>query len=176
MEPHVADLIEALPEDVKGADTPSAEMSIAGLVQEMAQRPAPLGRFRRMRVLGTLQAKIAAAYFAYWIRTSYKGIDEKQQELNETHLKAALELLGGMSYLRGAILKVGQMIANYPWVAPEAFADVLGRLHFEAPPMHSRCCANSPRPNGGRNPRTSSMTSRRKPSRRRLSARSTGQG
>ena len=89
-----------------------------------------------MRVLGTLQAKIAAAYFAYWIRTSYKGIDEKQQKLNETHLKAALELLGGMSYLRGAILKVGQMIANYPSVAPEAFADVLGRLHFEAPPMH----------------------------------------
>ena len=62
--------------------------------------------------------------------------DEKQQKLNETHLKAAIELLSGMSYMRGAVMKFGQLIANYPYVAPEEFADALGRLHFEAPPMH----------------------------------------
>jgi len=33
-------------------------------------------------------------------------------------------------------MKVGQVFANYPDVLPEQFVDVLGRLHFEAPPMH----------------------------------------
>ena len=31
-------------------------------------RPVPVGRFRRMRLLGTLQAKIAAAYLFFWLR------------------------------------------------------------------------------------------------------------
>jgi aarF domain-containing kinase len=90
----------------------------------------------RFWVLGTLQAKIAAAYLAWWIRSGYAAGDKRQRTLNETHLKAALELLGGMTYLRGAIMKLGQIIATHPNVAPQEFADVLGRLHFEAPPMH----------------------------------------
>lgn len=135
MEPHVADLIDALPEETKHSEG-AAGLTLAGLLKDLGKRRVPVGRFWRGRALGTLQAKIAAAYLAYWIRTSYKGVDEKQQRLNETHLKAAIELLGSMSYLRGAVMKFGQLIANYPYVAPQEFADVLGRLHFEAPPMH----------------------------------------
>ncbi len=41
-----------------------------------------------------------------------------------------------MGYLRGAVMKVGQMLANLPEVVPEEFAEVLSALHFEAPPMH----------------------------------------
>ena len=136
MEPHVADLIDALPEETKRSKSASPQVSLQGLLGKLGQRSVPVGRLNRARIFGTLQAKIAAAYFAYWLRSAYKGIDEKQQRLNETHLKAALELLAGMSYLRGAVMKMGQMIANYPHVAPEEFAQVFGVLHFEAPPMH----------------------------------------
>jgi predicted unusual protein kinase regulating ubiquinone biosynthesis (AarF/ABC1/UbiB family) len=48
-----------------------------------------------------------------------------------------LKLLGGITYLRGAILKLGQILATHPEVSPEQYADVLGRLHFEPPPMHA---------------------------------------
>ena len=136
MEPHIADLIDALPEEPRDSRAGAMSPSLSGLLQEMAGRPLPVGRFHRARILGTLQAKIAVAYLAYWIRTSYKGVEEKQQRLNETHLKAALELLASMSYLRGAVMKIGQLLANHPYVAPEEFAGVLGYLHFEAPPMH----------------------------------------
>ena len=136
MEPHVADLIDALPEETKRSESASPQVSLQGLLGKLGQRSVPVGRLNRARIFGTLQAKIAAAYLAYWLRSAYKGIDEKQQRLNETHLKAALELLAGMSYLRGAVMKMGQMIANYPHVAPEEFAQVFGVLHFEAPPMH----------------------------------------
>ena len=115
-----------------GTTTPTLE----GLLQDLTQRPIPVGRFHRARLLGSTQAKIAATYFADWIRTSFKGIDAREQQRNETRLKAAVELLGSMAYMRGAVMKVGQLIASYPSVAPEEFADALNPLHFEAPPMH----------------------------------------
>ncbi len=65
-----------------------------------------------------------------------RDADERQRALNETHLKAAVRLLGTMATLRGAVMKLGQVLAHWPGVAPEEFADILGRLHFEAPPMH----------------------------------------
>ena len=132
--PRIAELIDALPVESPEATEPGA--ALQNLLSELSHKRVPIGRFNRLWVLGTLQAKIAAAYLAWWLRSGYASADKRQQALNETHLKAALKLLGGMTYLRGAIMKVGQIIATHPDVAPEEFADVLGHLHFEAPPMH----------------------------------------
>jgi aarF domain-containing kinase len=132
--PRIAELIDALPVESPEAVEPAA--TLQDLVRTLSHRRVPVGRLNRLWVLGTLQAKVAAAYWAWWLRSGYASADERQRALNETHLKAALKLLGGMTYLRGAIMKVGQIIATHPDVAPQQFADVLGRLHFEAPPMH----------------------------------------
>ncbi|MBU0717149.1 MAG: AarF/ABC1/UbiB kinase family protein [Planctomycetes bacterium] len=132
--PRIAELIDALPVDPEEAVGP--EGALQELLGEVSRKRLPIGRFNRLWVLGTLQAKIAAAYFAWWLRNGYAKGDQREQTLNETNLKAALKLMGGMTYLRGAIMKVGQIIATHPDVAPEQFADVLGHLHFEAPPMH----------------------------------------
>jgi predicted unusual protein kinase regulating ubiquinone biosynthesis (AarF/ABC1/UbiB family) len=131
---NVNELINALPIDDQGAESP--QQALHQLIQKLATKKVPVGALNRLWILGTLQAKIAAAYLVHWVRSSFTGLDEKERRLNETHLKAAVKLLGGMSYLRGAVMKVGQILANYPDVVPEQFADVLGRLHFEAPPMH----------------------------------------
>jgi predicted unusual protein kinase regulating ubiquinone biosynthesis (AarF/ABC1/UbiB family) len=132
--PTLAELIDALP--VEAEQEPSADEQLRELLLDLAHKPVPTGRLTRLWTLGTLQAKIAAAYLAWWIRTSYGDADERERRLNETHLKAAIKLLGTMGYMRGAVMKVGQILAHYPDVVPEEFADILGRLHFEAPPMH----------------------------------------
>ena len=132
--PKLAELIEALPVEVQEAPPPDA--ALRNLLRKLPYLHLPVGRWNRLWVLGTLQAKIAAAYFVWWLRRGYTRGDKRQETLNETHLKAALKLLGGMSYLRGGVMKVGQVIATHPHAAPQQFADVLGRLHFEAPPMH----------------------------------------
>jgi aarF domain-containing kinase len=132
--PRMAELIDALPDEPLEAAEPGA--ALPDLLSKLAHQGVPVGRLNRLWVLGTLQAKIAAAYLAWWLRSGYAAADKRQRTLNETHLKAALKLLGGMTYLRGAIMKLGQIIATHPDAAPEQFADVLGRLHFEAPPMH----------------------------------------
>jgi predicted unusual protein kinase regulating ubiquinone biosynthesis (AarF/ABC1/UbiB family) len=132
--PSVAELVKSLPETeepevIRGETLP-------GLLGEMSMRPVPVGRLRRLRLLSTLQAKIGAAYLFYWIRGWFANAAERERLLAETHWKAAVRLLDSMSYLRGAAMKVGQTLANFPDIAPRAFVQTLDRLHFDAPPMH----------------------------------------
>ena len=65
--PSVAELIAALPEpaDARDAGLPAP---LNPLLEAWSHRPVPVGRFRRLRMLGALQAQIAAAYAFYWLR------------------------------------------------------------------------------------------------------------
>jgi predicted unusual protein kinase regulating ubiquinone biosynthesis (AarF/ABC1/UbiB family) len=89
-----------------------------------------------MRLLGTLQAQIGAAYLFHWLRGWFKNADESKRLLAETHWRNAIRVLDSMSYLRGAAMKVGQTLANFPDIVPREFVETLEQLHFEAPPMH----------------------------------------
>lgn len=106
------------------------------MLAELGGRRMPTGRLRRLWSLGTLQAKIAAAYLAWWLRSGFQGADARRRGLEETHVAAAIGVLGRMGYLRGAVMKVGQILAHWPDVLPGSFAEILGRLYYEAPPMH----------------------------------------
>src|SRR5213592_4398064 len=132
--PSVAQLMNALP-DYKGSDAGATEPSPA-LLAEMAMRPVPLGRLRRIGLLGTLQAKIAAAYLFYWVRGWFANADQRERLLAETHWRTAVRLFDSMGYLRGAVMKIGQTLANFPDIAPAEFVQTLEKLHFDAPPMH----------------------------------------
>ena len=137
-QPSLAELIDALPAGA-GLEAPErapAREELRALLTEMAMKPVPTGRLARMWSLGTLQAKIVAAYLAWWLRSGFRDAAAKQRGLDETHLASAIQVLGRMTYLRGAVMKLGQILAHWPNVVPGAFSDVLGRLHYEAPPMH----------------------------------------
>jgi predicted unusual protein kinase regulating ubiquinone biosynthesis (AarF/ABC1/UbiB family) len=133
--PSVAELMDALPE-------PTGELAaqppgpLPELLEDWALRPVPVGAFRRLRVLGTLQAEVGAAYLFLWLRGWFKNAAEKERLLAETQWAAALRVLDSMSYLRGATIKFGQMMANFPDIVPRAFVETFERLHYDAPPMH----------------------------------------
>ena len=126
-------LLEALP---KESTTDPTGRRLAQLITRIATQRVPVNSFTRIWTLGSLQARVTAGYLAYWLRSRFADADKRQQLKSEAHLAAALKLFGTMGYLRGAVMKVGQMLANLPEVVPEEFADVLSALHFEAPPMH----------------------------------------
>src|SRR6476646_6630892 len=129
------ELMAALPQE----ETESPAPQIAGLpdvVLRSSLQPVPVGRFRRLTALGTLQAKIGAAYLFHWLRGFFKSADENKRLLAEVHWKTALRMLDSMTYLRGAVMKVGQTLANFPDIAPREFVETLEKLHFDAPPMH----------------------------------------
>ena len=75
-------------------------------------------------------------YLAAWLRSGFADQNHKARLHSEAHLAAGLKLLATMGYLRGAVMKVGQIMANLPEVVPEEIAETLGALHFEAQPMH----------------------------------------
>lgn len=131
--PSVAALMQALPEP--DVELPQHE-ALSAVLAEASMRPVPVGRLRRLSLLGTLQAKIAAAYLFYWIRGWFKSASERERLLAETHWRTAVRVLDSMSYLRGATIKVGQTLGSFPDIVPAEFVDALARLHFEAPPMH----------------------------------------
>lgn len=128
----LSDLIAALPKDEQG---PPAE-ALPEIADRLALRPVPVGRFRRLALLGTLQAKIGAAYLFHWLRGWFQSADENKRRLAETHWRTALRVLDSMTYLRGAVMKAGQTLASLPNIAPREFVETLDRLHFDAPPMH----------------------------------------
>jgi predicted unusual protein kinase regulating ubiquinone biosynthesis (AarF/ABC1/UbiB family) len=134
MSTNLTELIAALPEEEAEA-TPLAA-GLPELLSRTSLRPVPVGRFQRLRALGTLQAKIAAAYLFHWLRGWFKTAAENDRLLAELHWRTALRMLDSMSYLRGAVMKVGQTLANFPDIAPREFVETLERLHFDAPPMH----------------------------------------
>jgi predicted unusual protein kinase regulating ubiquinone biosynthesis (AarF/ABC1/UbiB family) len=136
----LTDLIAALPDDSQPDESQEgAELSgvpASPVRVSLSLTPVPISRMRRFTALGTLQAKIGAAYLFHWLRGWFRGADERKRLLAETHWRTALRLMDSMTYLRGAIMKVGQTLANFPDIAPRAFVETLERLHFNAPPMH----------------------------------------
>jgi hypothetical protein len=133
--PSVAELMEALPEPI-GELSAQPRGPLPELLEDWALRPVPVGAFRRLRVLGTLHAEVGAAYLFLWLRGWFNNAAEQERLLAETHWRTALRVLDSMSYLRGATMKVGQLLANFPDIVPSALVETLQRLHFDAPPMH----------------------------------------
>lgn len=131
------DWIAALPSEVADDSRPVCVVSeLERLLGQLGSKPVPASRVGRLWVLGSVHARIAAGYLAYWLRAGFVPAGDRERRLNETHLRAALKLLGAMSYLRGSVMKIGQMLANFPRLMPDEFVQVLSALHFEAPPMH----------------------------------------
>jgi predicted unusual protein kinase regulating ubiquinone biosynthesis (AarF/ABC1/UbiB family) len=133
--PSLTELMTALPA-VEVSREEQQHEALPLPLEAWSLRPVPLGRLRRLRMLGTLQAKIAAAYLFYWLRGWFKDADENKRLLAETNWQNAFRLLDTMSYLRGATMKVGQTLAGFPDIVPREFCDTLDQLHFDAPPMH----------------------------------------
>src|SRR5436305_6259233 len=98
MSPTVAKLIQALPQNEADDETSRLPESL----RQSSMRPVPIGRWRRMALLGSLQAQIAAAYAFYWLRGWFASASENNRRLAETHWRTAVRVLDSMGYMRGA--------------------------------------------------------------------------
>ncbi len=138
MSTSLAELLNALPAEAETEDFDdvAATLPPSPLADVVTTRSVPTGQLRRMTVLGTLQAKIAAAYTFRWIRSWFQNAAAQEKDSAETHFRVAVKVLDSMGYLRGAVMKVGQMLANFPDIIPDELVTTLEKLHFQAPPMH----------------------------------------
>src|SRR5213592_1635793 len=93
--PSVAELMAALPEPGEELDV-QPQGPVPQLLAACSLRPVPVGRFRRLRMLGTLQAKIGAAYVFHWLRGWFQNADDNQRLLAEAHWRSAVRVLDSM--------------------------------------------------------------------------------
>lgn len=134
--PTPADAIAALPAGLDEEIRSETQQSLARILEELTHRPIPVGRLNRFWALGSLQARLALGYLAWWLRKGFISADASEAALNEQHLRAALRMLATMGYMRGVVMKIGQALSQIPNLLPEQFLDVAGHLYFDAPPMH----------------------------------------
>lgn len=135
---NIADLLAALPEDdsapTNGTTWPEAQLR--EIFADLAKRPVPLGSLHRLWTVSELSVHVALAYLAVWIRRWFSSAEDSQRRLLETNLRVALQLFHRLGYLRGAFTKLGQTAGHLPGLLPRQVAELLDRLHFDAPPMH----------------------------------------
>lgn len=106
------------------------------MVSREQSKRVPASSFLRVCSLSSSQAKIAAYYFSYVLRRQFAEDEKRKLLKNHFYLKSTLQLLETMGYLRGAIMKAGQFLANLPQIMPHDLIELFESLQFEAPPMH----------------------------------------
>lgn len=131
MSSQVAAALAALPEDLREprADTEPVR------AEDLA-RPVPQSVLHRGWLIGSTGARIALGFAALGLRHALSPRDERDRARQEELRAAALRMLATMGYLRGAAMKVGQLLAQIPEATSRDMADLLGSLCFNAPPMH----------------------------------------
>ncbi len=103
---------------------------------DLSQRPVPVHSLHRLWSMGELSAQIALAYGALWVRGWFSDAETRRKRTMEANLRVAVQLFHRLSYLRGAMAKLGQAAGHFGPVVPRDIVETLDLLHCEAPPMH----------------------------------------
>ncbi|MGH7984947.1 MAG: AarF/UbiB family protein, partial [Candidatus Binataceae bacterium] len=102
----------------------------------MAQRkPLTSGRARRAIKIGGLASQVGSSYLWTSLRRPFLNIDRYERELLETHLKNARRIVEGSKQLRGAFMKLIQMLSMREDLLPGEAIDILRATQAGAPPM-----------------------------------------
>ncbi len=93
----------------------------------------PSSRFGRMFALGKMSARVGASMLAHKATNLISKKDAQQQDLlYQANAERIVEVLGK---LKGASMKVGQLLSADPELMPDGFGEHLSSLQNSAPPM-----------------------------------------
>lgn len=95
------------------------------------------GRFKRAWKLGKLGAKMTGSYVKDRLKKSLSTSEEGSElgALQTAAIRNAHEMAMVMGQLKGAAMKLGQMLSSDPEMISPEFADALAVLQRQAPPM-----------------------------------------
>jgi predicted unusual protein kinase regulating ubiquinone biosynthesis (AarF/ABC1/UbiB family) len=92
----------------------------------------PAGRLGRLWKLGSMGARVAATTVA-GRAGALLGLREETSQ--ETFERSARHMVEAMGQLKGASMKIGQLLSADPELTPEGFSEALAGLQRSAPPM-----------------------------------------
>jgi predicted unusual protein kinase regulating ubiquinone biosynthesis (AarF/ABC1/UbiB family) len=112
----------------------------------MAQRETlTSGRARRAIKIGGLASQVGSSYLWASIRRPFLPVTRYEQEMLDTHLRNARRIVEGSKQLRGAFMKLIQMLSTRNDLLPGDALDILRATQSSVPPMDYRLIAQQMR-------------------------------
>lgn len=108
---------------------------MAGGDDEDRARHRPKGRFARFASLSRVTAQVAARQLGDRVADTWRSEDAREEARSKTRKKSAEQIAATMGQLKGAAMKVGQMLSSDPELLPDEVTEALSTLQSEAPPM-----------------------------------------
>ena len=106
-------------------------------IDEEEGEEVPSGPWKRMFRLGSMAAKVGTSSMASKLRSMMPFGDEaaKEERLEQAFRDNAQQVADVLGELKGASMKVGQLLSADPELLPDEFSDVISSLQRDAPPM-----------------------------------------
>ena len=95
----------------------------------------PRSRARRNARLAGLSSRLSLRWLWTRLRARVAHVDRRQEILDAYHLHSAEQVLDVMGNMKGAVMKLGQMMSFVTADVPEQYRDLLKQLQSSAPPM-----------------------------------------
>ena len=99
------------------------------------QKSLTSGRARRAIKMGGLASQVGSSYLWDFLRRPFLNTGERERELLDTHVRNAIRIVEGSTQLRGAFMKLVQMLSMREDILPAAALDVLKATQSNVPPM-----------------------------------------
>jgi len=130
------ELLNALPQDLAESAPDLPREQLQRIFADLAMRRPPTSSLHRVWSVGELGVQVALACGVRTVRGWFSDAGERERQQLESNLRIGLRIFHRLSYLRGTLMKLGQMAGSMPHLAPAQIVDTLDRLRFDAPPMH----------------------------------------
>ena len=93
------------------------------------------GRAKRVLKVGELATSVGSSYVWQALRWPFRSVDKRQQALLDTHIKNAIRIVERSKELRGAFMKLVQMLSMRDDILPGEALQVLSVVQSSVPPM-----------------------------------------
>src|SRR6516165_7926880 len=104
----------------------------------MERKTLTTGRARRAMKMGSLASQVGSSYLWTSLRRPFLDTARYEQELLDIHLKNARRVVDGSKQLRGAFMKLVQMLSMREDLLPGEAIDILRTTQANVPPMDYR--------------------------------------
>jgi predicted unusual protein kinase regulating ubiquinone biosynthesis (AarF/ABC1/UbiB family) len=111
----------------------SRERSEKGLIQ---------GRFGRGAALARLALRIGGRYLARSPQLIFASVERRAELRHDLALRSAEEVANELGYMKGVLMKLGQMASYVDEDMPQTFRAAMARLQHNAPPMSPALAAS----------------------------------
>jgi predicted unusual protein kinase regulating ubiquinone biosynthesis (AarF/ABC1/UbiB family) len=105
----------------------------------MPQKPKPpritKGRTKRALQVGSLTTSVGSSYVWHALKRPFQSAKTKDQELFDLHLKNAMRIVESSRELRGAFMKLVQMLSMRDDIFPTEALNILSVVQSSVPPM-----------------------------------------